>query len=172
MVQRNSLENEIRSRVDAFVSELRGLVQQAALDSIRAAIAGAPAGASARRAAPRRATSTPAAPAPAGRRGRRPSPESERAAAALLAHVQAHPGQRLEEIGAALGMDTSLLKGPAARLVRDGSLRTEGQRRGTRYFPGSGRPARAANRAAKRAAKRGRKPGKAARKGRRRGGRR
>ena len=78
----------------------------------------------------------------------------------LLTYVQSNPGQRLEEIGVGLGTSTKGLKGPIARLVRDGLLRTEGQRRGTRYHPGSGKPARR-----KAAKKRGRK-------GKRRGGRR
>ncbi len=166
MANRTNVENEIRARVDSFVNELSALVRQAALDSIRAAIAGGSLAQPARRSVARATKTASAAPAVPGRRGRRPSAESEHAAQALLAHVQSSPGQRLEEIGAALKMPTQVLKGPAGRLLRAGALRTEGQRRGTRYFPGSGKPAAAAG--AKRGRKPGRKPGKAGRKGRRR----
>lgn len=166
MANRTNLENEIRARVDSFVGELSALVRQAALDSIRAAIAGGSAAQPARRPAARAANAASAAPSVPGRRGRRPSAQSEQAAQTLLAHVQANPGQRLEEIGAALKLPTQILKGPAGRLLRAGALRTEGQRRGTRYFPGSGKPAAAAG--AKRGRKPGRKPAKAGRKGRRR----
>jgi hypothetical protein len=152
MVKNPNLESEIRSLVDSFVSEISARVRQAALDSLRQAIEGnAPA---ARRGRPARAAAPAAAGTP-GRRGRKPSAASVQAAADLQAHVSANPGQRLEEIGAALGQDTKGLKGPASRLVRDGILRTEGRRRGTRYFPGSGQ------------AKRGAKARRKGRKGRR-----
>ncbi len=157
MAKSQNIESEIRSLVDSFVSEITARVRQAALDSLRQAIEGsAPS-------APRRAAraARPAAPGTPGRRGRKPSAASVQAAADLQAFVSSNPGLRLEEIGTALGQDTKGLKGPAARLVRDGILRTEGARRGTRYFPGSGKPARSAK------GKRGRKAGRKGRKGRR-----
>jgi len=133
MVKYQDNEGELRSLVDAFVSEISARVRQATLDSLRQAIEGS--------AAPASRRARVAAPATPGRRGRKPSAASVQAAADLEAHVRSHPGLRLEQIGAALGQDTQGLKGPAARLVRDGILRTEGRRRGTRYFVGSGKPA-------------------------------
>jgi len=131
MAKQQDNERELRSLVDAFVSEISARVRQATLDSLRQALEGS-AGP-----APRRAhVSGPATP---GRRGRKPSAASVRAAADLEAYVRSHPGLRLEQVAAALGQDTQGLKGPAARLVRDGILRTEGRRRGTRYFVGSGK---------------------------------
>jgi hypothetical protein len=164
MAKNQNLEGEIRSLVDSFVSEISARVREAALESLRQAIEGGsapvrrrgrPAGRPAARAA---APATAAAASEPGRRGRKPSAASVKATADLQAFVPSNPGLRLEEIGAALGQDTQGLKGPAARLVRDGILRTEGARRGTRYYPGSGKPAKA---------KRGRKGGGKGRKGRR-----
>ncbi len=166
MANRTNVENEIRARVDSFVNELSALVRQAALDSIRAAIAGGSLAHPARRPGARATKTASAAPAGPGRRGRRPSAESEHAAQALLAHVQSSPGQRLEEIGAALKMPTQVLKGPAGHCCAPAPCapRASGAS-GTRYFP-LGKPAAAAG--AKRGRKPGRKPGKAGRKGRRR----
>ncbi len=157
MAKHTNIGSELRSLVDSFVSEITARVRQAALDSLRQAIEGSDAPA-ARRGRPARRAVAPAAAAP-GRRGRKPSAASEKAAAELQAYVQVNPGKRLEEIGAEIGQPTKGLKGPIARLVRMGVLRTEGRRRGTRYFVGSGKPARGSK------GKRGRKAG---RKGRRR----
>jgi hypothetical protein len=163
MAKNQNLESDIRSLVDSFVSEISVRVREAALESLRQAIEGGSApvrrrGRPAGRPAARAAAAAPAAATEPGRRGRKPSAASVKATADLQAFVPSNPGLRLEEIGAALGQDTQGLKGPAARLVRDGILRTEGARRGTRYFPGSGKPAKA---------KRGRKGGGKGRKGRR-----
>jgi len=155
MAKNQDIESQLRPLVETFVSEISRRVRQATLeatlDSLRQAIEGH---APARRSGPARAVASPGTP---GRRGRKPSAASVKAAGDLQAFVSSNPGLRLEEIGSALGQDTKGLKGPAARLVRDGILRTEGARRGTRYFPGSGKPARAAKG----------KPGRKARKGRR-----
>jgi hypothetical protein len=52
----------------------------------------------------------------------------------LLAHVQKNPGARGEEIAAALGTDTVTMRPVMKNLIGDGQVRTEGQRRGMRYF--------------------------------------
>src|SRR5689334_15692264 len=161
MAKNQNIESEIRALVDSFVYEISSRVRQAAFDSLREAIEGhaAPAARPGRRPGRPAAASAPSTP---GRRGRKPSAASVQAAADLQAYVSSNPGLRLEEIGAALGQDTKGLKGPAARLVRDGILRTEGRRRGTRYFPGSGTGSGAA-----RKAKGSRKAGRKGRKSRR-----
>lgn len=52
----------------------------------------------------------------------------------LLAYVKAHPGQRGEEIAAALGTDTYSMRPSMKRLVEAREVRTEGKNRGMRYF--------------------------------------
>jgi hypothetical protein len=82
----------------------------------------------------------------------------------VLAYVQGNPGQWLEEIGRGLKVDTAGLKKPIQVLIATGRLRTEGQKRGTKYMPGSGRAskAKAAKKAGRKAAKRAGKRAKKA----------
>jgi hypothetical protein len=144
-----TLDSEIRARIDAFAAELGTLVRRSAVDAVRGALGdgtvaprrrgpGRPrkAAAPARRGPGRPPKASKAKP---GRRGRR-SPEAVTETAELLqAHVRANPGQRMEEISAALKVPTSALTLPVSKLVARGGLRTEGQKRGTRYYSGGGR---------------------------------
>jgi hypothetical protein len=97
------------------------------------------------RKAPAPAKRGPGRPRKAGKRrpGRpaRQSPEVVAKTAELVqAHVEAKPGQRMEEgISAALRRLTADLTAATTALLAEGKVRREGQRRGTRYFPGSGR---------------------------------
>lgn len=141
MPKSNSIEADLRSRVDAFVADLTEIIHRAALESVQEAIAGtigtsAP---SRRRSGRPRKTAKKATGRPSrGGRVRRSSEDLEQLSGAFLAYVQANPGQRLEEIGAGMGTDTKELKRPVQLLLESGSVRTEGQRRGTKYFPASG----------------------------------
>jgi hypothetical protein len=83
------------------------------------------------------AASTLAAPAAATLRnkpGRRPPARTARATGELLAYVSAHPGERLEQIAAALRRSTSDLAPAARSLLAQGRIRTRGTRRATRYY--------------------------------------
>ena len=63
-------------------------------------------------------------------------------AAAVAAHVRSNPGCTVREIGDALGLTTKELRSPLQKLMAEGRVKTTGQRRGTRYHPGSGRATR------------------------------
>lgn len=69
--------------------------------------------------------------APRGRaRGSsRPDPD------ALIKFVKSKPGSNSEQLSAALGTDAASMRPVMHELIAAGKLRTEGQRRGTRYFP-------------------------------------
>ncbi|MCE9595636.1 MAG: hypothetical protein K8S98_15720 [Planctomycetes bacterium] len=54
----------------------------------------------------------------------------------LLEHVRVHPGQRGEEIAAALGTDTTTMRPAMKKLIAAGAVRTTGKNRGMRYFVG------------------------------------
>ena len=54
---------------------------------------------------------------------------------ALLAHVQAHPGQRGEEIAAAMSTDARTMRPVMHRLIDSRKVKTRGQRRGMTYHP-------------------------------------
>jgi hypothetical protein len=80
-------------------------------------------------------TPTRAAPRPSTN-GKRSAVELGEIKKRLLEHLAAHPGLRMEEIKAALDAPTKELVLPLRQLVAEGSLRTEGQRRGMRYYAG------------------------------------
>ena len=164
----------LRALVDQFVSDLSVLVHQQALDTVRAALGGGPApkrrGPGRPRGSGKRGPGRPPKarrgtrrPRKAGRRARRSSADLEATSAKVLAYVRSNAGQRLEEIGRGLRRPTAGLKRPIQVLVAAGKLRTEGQKRGTKYFAGGrGGPKRGAGKKAGRSAKR-----KVARKARR-----
>lgn len=132
-----NFEQMIAQRVHAFVSEITELARKQALETLSAALV---AGGRARAAQGRNGAAT----ARVGRRGRdqagnRRSPEEiDRAAQALLAEIQANPGLRVEQIGRALGAATKDLSLPLKKLLSQRMVRSEGQRRATRYFPSGG----------------------------------
>jgi predicted ArsR family transcriptional regulator len=99
-----------------------------------------------------------------GKRARRSAEDVEQVAGQVLAYVQGNPGQRLEEIGRGLKVDTTGLKRPIQDLLATGRLRTEGQKRGTKYFAGSGKaaPAKAGPGRKKAGRKAGKRAGKRA----------
>jgi hypothetical protein len=136
LMKQSPLDREIRNRIDAFIHDVTSLVRSSALDAVMQALGPR---------APAAASSAPAAPAskpPAkarGRRGKRSSDEVNAAAATLFDYISAHPGERLEQIGAGMGVATKELKLPVQKLFEAKAIRTEGQRRGTKYFAGGKR---------------------------------
>jgi predicted transcriptional regulator len=57
----------------------------------------------------------------------------------VLEYVSQNPGQGVEHIASAFSMETRELVLPIKKLLSSNELRTEGQRRATRYFPRRGR---------------------------------
>jgi hypothetical protein len=51
-------------------------------------------------------------------------------------YVRANPGKSIEEVGRALGRPTSELTLPVKKLIQDKTIKTQGEKRATRYFPG------------------------------------
>ena len=51
----------------------------------------------------------------------------------LLDHVRKNPNRRGEEISAALGVDTKAMRPVMKRLIEDGLVKTQGERRGMQY---------------------------------------
>jgi hypothetical protein len=132
------MPTDIRTLVDDFTSKLEQMIRRTALEQVEQALGG---GASS---APRRGPGRPrkaagAVPinrAPKG--GKRSAASLDQMQAALLAHVKAHPGQRGEQIAAALKTDVGTMRLPMKKLISARAVRTEGQRRGMTYFPAGG----------------------------------
>ena len=75
------------------------------------------------------------------RKGRAPRRGKRRTAAQLgrltdrlFSQIRKAGGQRIEQIGAAMKVPTSVLKLPAEKLLAAKRIKTTGQRRGTKYF--------------------------------------
>jgi len=128
----SNTDTAIRQAVESFVEQLRGLIQHAALESVQAALNGG--GQSLRRGAkPGRAAAVVASKGRA--KGAKRTPEElEALVKKLHAHVAKNPGQRIETIGAGLGVPTKELVLPAKKLLSEKRLATKGQKRATIYF--------------------------------------
>ena len=137
-----SLDKEIRSRIDSFLAEMSDLVKKSALEAVHVALGqsgsarrgpGRPRGSRNRGPGRPRKAGRPRR-AAKGRRIRRSPEELAKIGARVLAQVRSKAGQRLEEIGRALKTDTAILKKPIADLLKAKKLKTQGQKRGTKYF--------------------------------------
>jgi hypothetical protein len=136
-----NFEQLIAQRVQAFVTEITELARQQALETLSAALVAGGGGARGRVGRPRNGHGAVRVVARRGRdrSGNRRSPEEiDRASQALLSEIQANPGLRVEQIGRTLGAATKDLTLPLKKLLSQRMVRSEGQRRATRYFPAGG----------------------------------
>jgi hypothetical protein len=125
-------DQQIRDRIENFVTELDALVRQAAIDSVSQALQTRGSG------VPRAPRVRAAVSAPTSRRGRkgqkRDPGELKQLTERLLAYVTKNRGQRIEQIGKGMGTTTKELKLPAQKLIAEKKIRTTGQKRATTYF--------------------------------------
>ncbi|MEP7049595.1 MAG: DNA-binding protein [Pseudomonadota bacterium] len=127
------ISDTIRAALDSFVDDISNLIQQAALESVEQALAGASAIPSRRGA---RASAAPAFAALASRKkGAKRTPEElEQLIKKLHGYIAKNPGQRIEQIAASLDISTKELNLPAKKLISEKKLSTKGQKRATTYF--------------------------------------
>ena len=121
----DNLQNQVTVRVEAFVAEITELARAAAYQALNSAL---------------QHTQIPggrgAILALGGRKGgKRTAEELAQMADAFLAYVTANPGQRMEHIAKELGVATPEFMLPVRKLLADGKLRVEGQKRATQYYP-------------------------------------
>jgi hypothetical protein len=117
---------EIHALVDNFVADLSELAKRIAIEQIKTAF-----GVGAKLAAPPPSV----APTPArGSRARRGQREIEALRGKVLAAIAERPGRRAEDLNTTLGTKTPQIAQLLRKLVADELVRTEGARRGTRYF--------------------------------------
>lgn len=145
-------DSDIQSLIATFAEQLTQVIRRKTLEQVLAALGGeAPAAARRGPGRPRGAATRPARKA---KGGKRTAAEMEQFTHDLLAFVKANPGQRGEQIAAALKTDVKTMRLPMQKLIEAKSVSTKGQRRGMTYFPGGSAPKAAAPAKAKAKAKR------------------
>jgi hypothetical protein len=132
---KNTVNDRIRNRVEAFAEELSALIRDSAMETVRDALGG---GAAPRRAGRAGRAAASVAPVRGGGRrekGQKRDPlEIERLTGRLLDYVKGNAGQRIEQIAAGMGTVTKELNLPVKKLIAQKSLKTKGQKRATQYF--------------------------------------
>ena len=123
------MTTDIRAIVDRFVEEITAAVQASAREALHSALGGE---ASVRKGRGRGAKT--AAAIARGRGAKRAPEELEALTGKLRAYVAKNPGQRIEQIGAGLGVATKELALPAKKLIAAKQLSKKGQKRATTYF--------------------------------------
>jgi hypothetical protein len=146
----DNLLNQVNARVEAFVAEITELARAAAYQTLSSALEGG-----------QLVSGRGTTPLLRGRRGgKRTADEIAQMADAFLAHVTANPGQRMEHIARELGLATPELTLPVKKLLADGKLRVEGQKRATQYSPAESGGAKASGGKNTGAKARGKKAGR------------
>src|SRR5690349_12160277 len=141
----SDFQSQINKLVDEFVSQVTAVARQAAMDTLTAALGSAGGAAARRRGAALAGVSLPLLGLGRGGGGRRPKgakrPQTELAQTRqmVLDFITKNPGLRIEQINKELGTTTRDLSLPLRKLIGDGQVRTEGEKRSTQYFPGEGK---------------------------------
>jgi hypothetical protein len=134
---------DIEARVAAFVADLDGLVRQAALEAVQAALGGAnPAPAkkaapAAKAAAPAKAAgpSKAAAAKPARKGAKRDPKELAKLVESVKAHISQQPGEGVELIAKHLDVSSKEITLPITKLLASKAISKKGEKRATKYYP-------------------------------------
>lgn len=158
--------NEIQALVADFATKLEAIARRSALEQVLATLSGQVSAPKKRGPGrPKGSGAKSAGPAPAAkpaikpiRKGTRRSAEDVQAMGeSLLAHVKANPGQRGEQIAAAMKSDVGTIRLPMKALIAAKKITTRGQRRGMTYYVAGAAPAGTAKPAGKKRARPARK---------------
>jgi hypothetical protein len=127
---------EIQALIDSFVDRLGEIAKRIALEQLKQAFGTAKLPPVRRSSSPPPPVPSPASSASSARRSRarRGQHEIEVLRDKLLTVISDNPGCRAEDINSALGTKTPQIAPPLRRLIAEQRVRTEGARRGTRYF--------------------------------------
>ncbi len=122
----SNLTAAIETRINLFVTELRALVNQAALESVGSAFASGA-----------KKNAAPAAPRPArsakrGRKYRTPA-EIERSVSTVLAYLKSHAHTGSEKIRHDLKLDRPVVQDALGRLIDAKKVKMKGVKRGATY---------------------------------------
>ncbi|HET7539286.1 MAG TPA: DNA-binding protein [Polyangiaceae bacterium] len=132
---KNTVNDRIRSRVEAFAEELSALIRDSAMETVREALGGGGAPRRGGRGARAAISSAPVRGGGRREKGQKRDPgEIERLTGRLLDYVKGNAGQRIEQIAAGMGTVTKELNLPVKKLIAQKALKTKGQKRATQYF--------------------------------------
>ena len=125
---------KIQALIDSFVAELGELAKQIALEQLKTAFGSVKLAPLPPPSPSSSSYSSSASSASRRSRARRGQHEIEALREKLLTVISDNPGCRAEDINSALGTRTPQIAQPLRKLVAERLVRTEGARRGTRYF--------------------------------------
>lgn len=147
----SSVNDQIRARLNAFVTELSDLIRQATLRDMAEALKSAEGHLPARRpgssiaiasargerkVAVRKSDAPAKAPTATSPAGQPRMPESlAQLMGRIHSHIKANPGQGVVPMATSLGISNKDLRQPIRKLVEENKVRSTGKTRGTRYFP-------------------------------------
>ena len=127
--------SEIRTLVENFTNDISNVMRRAALEEVHAKLSLAIGDLAPKRRGPGRPRATVSNGVVRVRRGgKRTAADIEGLSDRLLAHVKSSPGQRAEQIAAALRTDVGTMRLPMQKLIAGKKVKVKGQRRGTMYF--------------------------------------
>src|SRR6185295_19405723 len=132
---------KLQALIDSFVADLGEIAKQIALDQLKIAFGSVKLAPLPRMALPSSSHSSSSSSSSSSSRtgrARRGQHEIEALRGKLLTVISDNPGCRAEDINRALGTRTPQIAQPLRRLVAERLVRTEGTRRGTRYYTVSG----------------------------------
>ncbi len=136
-MSKNSIDQQIADRVDAFVADLTDLIRQSAVEAVRETLEGSAPARRALRAPRASAAAAPArSPRPAKRGGgriRRTAADLDELCKTILDYLGSNPASGVEQIAAGTGIPSAELKRPIVQLLENKSIKKKGQRRGTKY---------------------------------------
>lgn len=135
MVKQSNSNSEIQSLIEKFSDELHTLIRRSTLEQVLTELS-AQLGA-----APKRGPGRPKGARASGFKkavkrgpgGRRSPDYLLKMSESLLSYVKAHPGQRGEQIAAALKTDVGTMRLPMQKLIASKKIKTKGNRRGMTY---------------------------------------
>ena len=152
--------SEIQALVASFAAQVEAIVRKSAVEQLIAQLGGSTGTTAPAKRGRGRPKGSKNAPAPAAKSAIKPIRKGTRRSAedvakmgeALLSHVKSNPGQRGEQIAAALKSDVGTIRLPMQALIAAKKITTRGQRRGMQYYVAGAAPS---GPAAKSAPKRG-----------------